>query len=123
MRTACIRFAIVISSILLFGHARAADPLPSAPLVNSASMERAVEHQINRFVSFPLTDDQAAMYGVVDVAFVVDTEGRIVVVGTDSANPVLCDYVVRKLGKVHVGPNPSGLWNTSHVRFIFRPEE
>ena len=85
-------------------------------------MERAVKHQIDRFVIFPLSENAGNMYGTVDIAYVVNTEGRVVVVASGSRNSDLRDYVVRKLARIKVGPNPSGLWNISRVRFTFRPE-
>lgn len=104
-------------------HAASGD-LPDAFMTaaHHAEMEREVRHQIDRFVIFPLSGDADAMYGTVDIAYVVNTEGRVVVLNSDSKNNDLCDYVVRKLGRIKVGPNPSGLWNISHVRFTFRPE-
>ena len=125
MKTTCTRLALTFGLILSFCLLHAAGPMAATPLpaeINSRARERAVMHQIDRFISFPLVGDQERMYGVVEIDFVVNTEGRVVVVSADSENQPLCDYVVRKLGRIHVGANPSGLWNTSHVRFIFRPE-
>ncbi len=96
-------------------------PVPAAA-VNSRQLERAVMHQINRHVIFPLDAESGEMLGVVDVSFAVDVKGRLVVKEATSRNPALREYVVRKLSKIQVGPNPSGLWNTTHVRFNFRPE-
>ncbi|MBP8823372.1 MAG: hypothetical protein KBH07_06995 [Flavobacteriales bacterium] len=125
MKTVILRYWIAATLLLLVSGTRAADPARSVPSLhtsNSIAMERAVEHQINRYVIFPLTDEEEAMFGTVEVQFVVNTEGRLVVTAANSENAKLCDYVVRKLGRINVGPNPSGLWKTSHVRFNFRPE-
>lgn len=122
METARLSFTALLCTALLCTSATPA--LADAPATipgNSHTMERAVMHQINRHVIFPLADG-AAMFGTVDVAFVVDVKGRLVVKESSSANAALRDYVVRKLAKVHVGPNPSGLWKITHLRFTFRPE-
>lgn len=97
-------------------------PKPASTVANSKQLEHAVRHQINRHVIFPLDAEGAEMYGVVDVAYAVDVKGRLVVKEASSRNAALREYVVRKLGKIQVGANPSGLWNTTHVRFTFRPE-
>lgn len=125
MKTLNLRHSFALGLLLLVSGIRAeapAKPVPFHSASNSTTMERAVQHQINRFVIFPLTEDADRMYGTVDVAFVVNTEGRVVVVSTSSENEPLCEYVVGKLQRISVGPNPSGLWKTSHVRFTFRPE-
>jgi len=124
MRTIVTRITLTFALVLFVCLAKAAEPLDPAAIsaINSRSMEQAVMHQINRFICFPLEGDQDRMYGVVEVAFVVNTEGHLVIVGTDSDNQDLRDYVVRKLARIHVGPNPTGLWNTSHVRFTFHPQ-
>jgi len=125
MKTVILRHTIAAMLLLLVSATRAADPARSVPSLhtsNSVTMERAVEHQINRYVIFPLTDEEEAMFGTVEVRFVVNTEGRLVVTEAISENQELCDYVLAKLRRVQVGPNPSGLWKTSHVRFTFRPE-
>lgn len=116
--------ASAIACSVFIGHVRAAEPLAAntAPSsINSASLERALHQQLNKHVSFPLLTE-GNMYGTVEVAFVVNTEGRIELLSARSENDALCDYVVRKLAKVDIGENPSGTWKTSHMRFVFRPE-
>ena len=39
-----------------------------------------------------------------------------------STNDDLRAYVLRKLSRVDIGTNPEGVWKTSHIRFVFRPE-
>lgn len=99
---------------------RPAGPASFPNAANDAHLERAVKHQIDRHVIFPITGDADAMYGTVDVSFAVNAEGRLVVLSAESPNAGLRDYVVGRLRRVQVGENPSGLWHTSHVRFIFR---
>lgn len=117
---------LAAATVFLFGTtARAAGPEgPPAtlPAANNVVLQRALDRQLNKHIVYPLLDREHDMTGVVEVTFVVDTEGRIEVLSATSDNDVLCDYVVRKLGKVDIGDNPSGTWKTSHVRFVFRPE-
>lgn len=125
MRTIVTRIALTIALAFTCGLVNAAGNTTAANGVSSAnnpSLEQAVMHQINKFVAFPMDGDQDRMYGIVDVTFAVDSEGHLVVLDADSENQDLCDYVVRKLARIHVGPNPSGVWKTSHVRFTFRPQ-
>ena len=125
MKTLNLRYSFAFALLLLVSGTRAASPAEPATefnVSNSTTMERAVQHQINRFVIFPLTHDADRMFGTVDVAFVVNTEGRVVVISTSSENEPLCDYVVGKLQRISVGANPSGLWKPTHVRFTFRAE-
>jgi hypothetical protein len=125
MKTTIFSFALALGALLSTGNAQAAveDAPTTLTNANNAALERAVMHQINRHVIFPLDAEDGDMCGVVDVAFAVDVSGKLVVKEVRSENPSLRDYVVRKLGKVQVGANPSGLWNTTHVRFTFKPEQ
>lgn len=132
MRTSASLLAFAAATVFQLAPARAAGPVtPSttapatmapAMAANSATLQRALDHQLNKHVVYPLLERQADMTGVVEVSFVVNTEGRIEVIAATSENDALCDYVLRKLGKVDIGDNPSGTWKTSHVRFVFRPE-
>lgn len=117
-----VPFALLLLTAGTANAAPAIDPAPALLTRNSMEMERQVMHQIDRHVIFPLSDRSDAMLGTVEVAFVVNTEGRVVVTSASSKNKELCDYVVAKLGGIRIGPNPSGLWKTSHVQFTFRPE-
>ncbi|MCI1751597.1 MAG: hypothetical protein LKM36_01650 [Flavobacteriales bacterium] len=125
MKTMITRSAFAFCLLLAASGMRAAsegEPKFIFPAASNIEMERAVKHQIDRFVIFPLSGDAEAMYGTVDIAYVVNTEGRVVVVSSGSENDELRNYVIRKLARIQVGANPSGLWKTSHVRFNFRPE-
>ena len=126
MKTGILRQAFAFALVAFVLSAHAAEPIASAAPTfiakNSIAMEHAVKHQINRYVVFPLGDEEETMFGTVEIQFVVNTEGRLVVTAAHSANQDLCDYVMEKLRRVQVGPNPSGLWKTSQMRFNFRPE-
>jgi len=123
MKTFALRSTLMLAACLLLSAAQAAGPGSplTASTVNSSRLLRQVEHQIDRHGIYPL-DDDGQLYGQVDVAFVVNMEGRIVVLSAVSANAELREYVLEKLGRVHVAENPSGIWQTTHVRFIFKPE-
>lgn len=116
--------ALAAAVVFRLGTAHAAGPerTPATITANSAALEHALDRQLNKHVVFPLLDRSHDMTGVVNVSFVVNAEGRIEVLSATSDNEALCEYVVRKLGKVDIGDNPSGTWKTSHVRFVFRPE-
>lgn len=110
----------------MMGQVRAVGgPETSAPFptANNTALERAVMHQINHHVIFPLDAEEGAMYGTVVVAFAVDVQGHLIVKHASSENERLRDYVVRKLGKVQVEANPTGLWKITRMRFTFRPQE
>lgn len=89
---------------------------------NSAALQRSLDHQLNKHVTFPLLDRTHDMTGTVEVSFVINTEGKVEVLAYSSDNLELQAYVLKKLGKVDIGTNPSGTWRTSHIRFVFRPE-
>lgn len=126
MKTRILHQIFTLALFTCAMSAHAADPVAAAPtsfiIRNSIALEQAVKHQINRYVIFPLVDEEKAMFGTVEVRFVVNAEGRLVVTAANSENQALCDYVVAQLRRVQVGPNPSGLWRTSHMRFNFKPE-
>lgn len=119
MRTT--RSAFLLALALVTATAGAAGPV-STSITNTKHLERAVEHQINRHMIFPLSAEEGEMCGEVRVSYAVDVNGRLVVLKATSKNEALRAYVLEKLGKVHVGPNATGLWNITHVRFTFRPE-
>ena len=62
------------------------------------------------------------MDGAVLVSFVVDIEGRLKIVDSESTNPQLRDYVLGQLEKIDIGDNPNGTWRIERRRFVFRPE-
>src|SRR5690606_22646869 len=113
---------LLLALTLLTASAHAAGPSPAAYITNTKHLERAVEHQINRHMIFPLSAEEGEMCGEVYVSYAVDVHGRLVVLKATSTNEALRAYVLEKLGKVRVGPNATGLWNITQVRFTFRPE-
>ena len=62
------------------------------------------------------------MDGVVEVNFVIDSEGKVQVIQADASNDHLRSYVLRKLAKVDIGDNPNGTWKIERMRFVFHPE-
>ncbi len=99
--------------------ARPADPLRAS--VPSAQ-ERELKKQINRFVTYPLSERKREMDGEVRVSFVINAAGKVEVISANSDNPELRAYVLRKLDRIDIGDNASGTWKTEHMRFVFRPE-
>ena len=126
MKTGILRQVVALALFAFAMSAHATSPVATAAPTfitsNSIAMERAVKHQINRYVIFPLAAEEEAMFGTVEIRFVVNAEGQLVVTSASSENQALCDYVVEKLRRVQVGANPTGLWKTSHMKFNFRPE-
>ena len=118
MNTFILRSAIVAATSLIMGSSQASTP-PAATA--STSMERKLDHQLNKHIAFPLNGGER-MDGVVVVSFVVDIEGRLKIVEAETTNPELRDYVLRQLEKVDIGDNPSGTWKIERRRFVFRPE-
>lgn len=112
---------LLLATVFTYGYARAAEPLRTNA-GHVTALERAVERQLNRHVVFPVLERTHDMTGEVTVSFVVDREGRLEVLECVSANEALRQYVLAKLAKVDVGVNPDGIWKTSRVRFVFRPE-
>jgi hypothetical protein len=102
--------------------ARAAEPVAPKTTSNSNVMERALQRQIDKYVSYPLMARTGNMDGTVVVSFVIDTEGQVKVIGADGTSDELRDYVLGKLAKVDVGSNPDGLWRTTYLKLVFRPE-
>ena len=116
-------FAATLATVLTIGQAMASGPerTNTAP-APAATLERELDRQIDKFVTYPLLERRHNMDGEVLVSFVIDTEGRVKVIGAHSANTALCEYVLRMLAKVDIGDNPDGLWKTTHMRFSFHPE-
>lgn len=115
----------LLATLLLATPALAADPpiMVHAPLHGlSASLERELDRQLNKYVTYPLLERGHSMDGEVFVSFVIDAEGRVKVIDAQSRNTALCEYVLRMLAKVDVGDNPDGSWRTTHMRFTFHPE-
>jgi len=123
MRTSMKNIAATLATVLTIGQAMASGPerTNTAP-APAATLERELDRQIDKFVTYPLLERRHNMDGEVLVSFVIDTEGRVKVIGAHSANTALCEYVLRMLAKVDIGDNPDGLWKTTHMRFSFHPE-
>ena len=122
MKTSATRLAIALATVFTLGSVRAAEPVAPAASSAPASMERELERQIDKYVTYPLMERVHHMDGEVFVSFVIDTEGKVKVISARSRNTALCEYVLRMLAKVDIGSNPEGLWKTTHMKFDFRPE-
>jgi len=122
MKTSATRHAIVLATVFTLGSVQGAEPVVPATAASPADMQRELDRQINKYVTYPLLDRVHHMDGEVLVSFVIDTEGRVKVIHARSQNTALCEYVLRMLAKVDIGSNPDGLWKTEHMRFNFRPE-
>lgn len=117
MRTILLPIAALLSLATL------AAPGNEGPATGSSiALERSLEHQLNKHVTFPITAHDNELMGAVEVSFVINKEGKVEVLSAWSENDRLRDYVLAKLRKVDIGDNPSGTWRTSHMRFVFRPE-
>ncbi len=122
MNSSTTRLAIALAITFSLGTARAAEPVVPARSGTPVDIERELERQINRYVTYPIMERTHRMDGEVLVSFVIDTEGKVKIVEARSENDALCAYVLRMLDKVDIGTNPDGLWKTTHMRFAFRPE-
>lgn len=88
----------------------------------SSSLEHDLDRALNRYLIYPLAA-QGDMNGEVTVSFVIDKEGKVVVLESHSANERLKTYVLRKLARICIGENPEGSWKTTYIRFNFHPEK
>ncbi|MCB0791290.1 MAG: hypothetical protein H6595_05740 [Flavobacteriales bacterium] len=112
---------VLLATVFTMGYTRAAEPFRKSNNAHAA-IERELEHALSRHVIFPVMERGNDMTGEVVVSFVVNREGRLEVLSCESENKELEQYVLRKLALVDVGENPDGIWKTTHVRFVFRPE-
>lgn len=122
MRTSITRSALILATVFAASALRAAEPVVPKATSNSIRMERELQHQIDKYVSYPLMARPGSMDGAVVVSFVIDTEGQVNVIAAEGTTRELRDYVLRKLAKVDIGSNPDGMWRTSYMKFNFRPE-
>jgi len=124
MKTLITRAALALATVFTLAHTRAAEPIaPAIPMpALGTSLERELDHQLNKYVTYPLLERENNMDGEVYVSFVINTEGKIEVISAHSDNTALCEYVLNKLSRIDIGSNPGGLWKTEHVRFVFHPE-
>ena len=127
MNTRSTRLLLFLASVLTLGYTRAAGPAntaSAAPAVAglSATMERALDHRLSKYLPFPLLAKEH-MLGEVFVSFVIDKEGKVEVVHCSSDNEALEAYVLRKLSRVDIGDNPEGMWKTTHLCITFRSQK
>ena len=124
MKTRITRTALLLCTVFTLGYARAASTFEgegTAPADQRTLIERALDKQLNKYLTYPwLAQDD--MTGEVTVAFVINAEGRVRVLECTSANKALLDYVLRKLDRIDVGDNPEGVWKTTYLHLVFRPE-
>ena len=123
MKTIISRSLFLLGTIAILGQTKAINP-PAIAVDNSAklaTMERTLEHQLNRKIAFPVLAKEN-MIGEVYVSFVIDKEGKVEVLSCRSENDALSAYVLRKLARIDIGENPEGIWKTTHMCFNFRPE-
>lgn len=121
MNTLIPRTAWMLATALSIHAASANSPAFPVPDLNR-SMERELNRQIDRYVTYPVFDQGMNMNGEVTVTFVIDIQGKVEVINSHSTNPSLRTYVLNKLAKVDIGDNPNGTWKTTHMKFVFHPE-
>jgi hypothetical protein len=115
------RTALFLGILSTLGQARASEPAtPLRAPISASALERELEHQIARYVSYPVRHSN--IDGEVYVSFVINAEGKVEVLSAHSSNDDLCAYVLGRLARIDVGSNPGGLWKTTHLRFTFHPE-
>jgi hypothetical protein len=122
MKATISRIALILCSVFTMGYSHAAAPEGDAGKNDRSAMERSLEQQLNRYLSFPVLERNTDMTGEVTVAFVIDAEGKVQVLECVSANEALRAYVLRKLARIDVGDNADGMWKTSYLRLRFKPE-
>lgn len=110
---------VAASSLFTATASEPATPLRTASMT---MLERELDRQIDRLVTYPLLQGNNRMDGDVLVSFVIDAEGKVNVTSAQSTNPELQAYVLRRLAKIDIGSNPEGTWKTTYMRFKFRPE-
>lgn len=122
MKQILIRMTLVLASVLTLGYTRAAEPFRPAD-VRVKNLDRILEQQLNRHLSYPYLDQQAdQMVGEVFVSFAINAEGKVEVLDCQSENAALRAYVLRKLARIDVGENPDGIWKTTHLHLVFKPQ-
>lgn len=121
MNISILPIAFAFAAALSVAPAQAAKPLRGNAPPTTAALERSLQRQLNRHLSFPLME-KGDMTGKVHVSFNIDTDGRVQVIHCSSANERLRLYVLRKLARIDIGSNPDGSWKTTHLVIDFRPE-
>ena len=122
MERKIIRSLFLLATVFTMGYTRAAEPFRLGKANNENKIERSLERELNRHVIYPVMEEKKDMTGEVFVSFVVNTEGKLVVIDCNSANQELRNYVLGRLERVDIGDNPNGVWKTTRMRFVFRPE-
>ena len=122
MKPSILRSVVMFSTFATISAACASGPVLKAGAHNPVALERELQRQLDKYVSYPLMARAGSMDGAVMVSFVIDTQGQVNVIGAESTSDELRDYVLGKLAKVDIGSNPDGLWKTTHMKFVFRPE-
>ncbi len=122
MKTTILRTSLMFAATSTFLFSTAAEPATPLRSTSPKAMERELDRQIDKYVTYPLLQRSQRMDGEVLVSFVINAEGKVKVISARSKNNELCEYVIRMLNKIDIGDNPDGTWKTTHVRFKFRPE-
>lgn len=122
MKSALLRTLFVLATVFTMGYTRAAEPL-RANATNKITLERDLKRALNKHMVYPIMERRKNMTGVVEVSFVVNKEGRLVILKADSENSDLRDYVMGKLALIKLPENDEGIWRTTHIRFDFHPEK
>ena len=112
------RPAVLLAAVLTLATTFAAEPVK---VRSKNEQERILDRALSRHLAFPLAE-KGDMTGDVFISFVINTEGRINVLECTSKNERLKDYVIRKLARVDIGENPTGIWKTTHMKISFHPE-
>lgn len=122
MKSALLRTLLVFATVFTMGYTRAAEPL-RANATNKITLERDLKRALNKHMVYPIMERRKDMTGVVEVSFVVNKEGRLVILKADSENTDLREYVMGKLALIKLPENDEGIWRTTHIRFDFHPEK
>ncbi|MCB0780955.1 MAG: hypothetical protein KDC03_15780, partial [Flavobacteriales bacterium] len=89
MERKIIRSLFLLATVFTMGYTRAAEPFRLGKANNENKIERSLERELNRHVIFPVMEEKKDMTGEVFVSFVVNTEGKLVVIDCNSANQEL----------------------------------
>lgn len=124
MKAIFSRTALLIATVFVLGSAQAAKPIVDDGSTASKHriLERNLDRALNRHLSFPVNAKEN-MTGEVFVSFVIDQEGRVEIMECHADNAGLKAYVLRKLARIDIGDNPAGVWRTTHMHIVFRPEK
>lgn len=124
MKTIFSRTALLIATVFVLGSVQAAKPIVNdgSSASKRSILERNLDRALNRHLIFPVSAKEN-MNGEVFVSFVIDQEGRVEVMECHADNEGLKAYVLRKLARIDIGDNPDGVWRTTHMRIVFRPEK